>query len=481
MKKNKRSPWACIPELTLVSLAVPACGFGVSLESEQPNLLLIYTDDQRWDAISYVTPYVYTPNLERLAREGMRFTQATVVLPVCSPSRAAVLTGRYGLANGQTTFSETSLNPTEVTFMKYLRDAGYLTAQVGKWHIYGRDPLDLEFDEVRNTENTKDFWQPLVINNGRKVRAPGAAHDYVVDETISIIKKAREQKQPFAIYLATLEPHNKMFGGGGRERMQDETRLYYEQNPLNTMQVPPNIYDDLTAKPPYLQTYRGRTQRTGEGGKRPMTPKRYWDCQYASFTMMTEIDRALGRLFSALEEMDLRRSTYILFMGDNGLFQGEHGLMSKALHYEESVRVPFFAVGPGISPGLDEQSLITNIDIAPTLLEFAGLSVPDNMHGMSLKKVLLEQTPLERDYVLLEHPDVNPVLETRTAFGLRSDRWKYIRTYEDGKDKPYTFEELYDLKEDPYEMQNLATDPERAPFIRLLREELEMRRKDVEK
>lgn len=452
----------------LLPMASPAAA-----TANKPNLLLIYTDDERWDAIGYVTPSAHTPNLNRLARQGLRFTQAAAVLPVCSPSRAAVLTGRYGMANGQTAFVSTTMNPNETTVADYLRDAGYLTAQVGKWHIYGREPADCGFDEVRNAGNTKDFWQPKVISNGVPIRAKSTAHDYVVDETISIVHKAQESGQPFAIYLATLEPHNKMFRGGGSERMSEKTREHYKLNPLNSLTTPPNIYDDLSNKPPYLKNYRGRINRTGKNGSRPMTPERYQECQYASFTMMTELDDALGKLFHELERLGLMGNTYILFMGDNGLFQGEHGLMSKALHYEESVRVPFFAVGPGISSGEDNQSLVANIDIAPTLLDMADLPIPATMHGTSLKKLLTAGTLLDREYLLLEHPDVNPILETRTAFSLRSLQWKYIRSYENGKDQPYTFEELYSRENDPFELNNLIGNPEYAAVRREVRTELE--------
>lgn len=446
----------------------------------KPNLLLIYTDDERWDAISYVTPSAYTPNLNQLAQQGRRFIQAAAVLPVCSPSRAAVLTGRYGMANGQTAFVSTTMNSDETTVADHLRNAGYLTAQVGKWHIYGREPEDCGFDEVRNTGNTRDFWQPEVISNGVPIRAEGTAHDYVVDETISIVRKAHESEQPFAIYLATLEPHNKMFRGGGSERMSEKTRQHYQLNPLDSLPAPPNIYDNLDNKPPYLKDYRGRINRTGKNGLRPMTPQRYQECQYASFTMMTELDDALGKLFHELEHLELLENTYILFMGDNGLFQGEHGLMSKALHYEESVRVPFFAVGPGIIAGEDRQSLVANIDIAPTLLDLAELPIPATMHGTSLKKLLTDGILLDRKYLLLEHPDVNPILETRTAFSLRSLKWKYIRSYENGKEQPYTFEELYSLENDPFEQNNLAGNPEYAAVLHDVRTELEAQLQKVQ-
>ena len=449
-----------------------------------PNLLFIFTDDQRWDAIGYINPFVYTPNLDRLSLEGVRFNQATIVLPVCSPSRAATLTGRYGSINGVTTY-RTPLNESEITFYRYLSQAGYHTAMIGKWHIHtgegnirggymtDRDhpfpSVFHEFDDVRDLGNTRDYWQPLVINNGEEERSPGTSIDYVVDETIRIIKKNQGSGKPFAIYLSTMEPHNKMFRGGGEEGLSDATRLYYENYPLTTHPVPPSIHDDLTGKPPYLKTYRGRQQRVGE---QPMTPERFFHYQYMIFSLVTEIDRKMGQLFDELEKMNMRDNTYIIFMSDNGLFQGEHGLMSKGLHYEESVRVPLFIAGPGITPGFDDQSLVTNLDIAPTLLDLAGIPIPENMHGMSLKKTLMDKTPLDRSYAMLEHPDENTTLEVQPAYSLRSRQWKYIQTFENGNDKPFTFEELYNLHNDPFEMENLAGDPAYNGLINDLRAEL---------
>ena len=203
-----------------------------------------------------------------------------------------------------------------------------------------------------------------------------------------------------------------------------------------------------------------------------MTPERFYHLQYKIFSLTTEIDRKVGQLIDELEKMNMMDNTYIILMSDNGLFQGEHGLMSKGLHYEESVRVPLFIVGPGITPGFDDQSLATNLDIAPTLLDLAGIPIPENMHGMSLKKTLMDKTPFSRSYAMLEHPDENTTLEVRPAYSLRSRQWKYIQTFENGNDEPFTFEELYNLNNDPFEMENLAGDPAYRQLINDLREEL---------
>jgi arylsulfatase A-like enzyme len=482
--------FACLP-LAAASSAM------VAAESTPPNIILIITDDQRWDAIGYENPFVRTPNMDRFSEQGLRFSQATIVLPVCSPSRAGILTGRYGLANGVTTF-HTPLRPGERTFFRQFTQAGYLTAMVGKWHVLPEDapypefggfmtrqaggdfpPVFYDFEEIRDLGNSRDYWEPLLVRNGRRERLRGVTTiDYVVDESIALIQQAREEGRPFAIYLSTLEPHNRMWTQG-QNHLSETTLEHFRENPLDGMPIPGNINDDLQGKPPYLQTYRGRVQRVGERGQRPVTPERFRDSVFRIYAMMSEVDIAMERLFDLLEGEGLMDNTYVLLMGDNGLFEGEHGFMSKGLHYEPSVRIPFFAVGPGIPAGVDEQSLPTNIDLAPTLLDLAGLDIPANMHGESLKSVLKTGQPLNRDFVLLEHPDLNEVLEVRPVFSLRSKEWKYIRTFEDGRGKPATFEELYHLTADLYEMNNLVGEPQHSERLDSMRAILDAQIREV--
>jgi arylsulfatase A-like enzyme len=437
--------------------------------NNRPNLLFIFSDDQRWDAIGYMNPLVHTPNLDSLSSEGIRFEQAVIILPVCSPARATAVTGRYAMANGVTDYS-TPLKDSEVSFATYLNDAGYMTAMVGKWHVPGRSASDLGFQEVYQLGGMAPYWNPPVIENGAEHIYKGYSTDYLVERALQLIQESQAEGKPFGIWLCPQAPHGRSEEKGGNWLSQDTAKLYDDAS-LSSLPVPPHINDDLSGKPPYLKTYRGRRMIMNKG---PMTAERYRDGR-DYFGQITEMDRSLGKLFSRLKELGVSDNTYIVFMSDNGLFRGDHGFMSKALHYEESIRVPLFIVGPRIGSGHDD-SLVSNADIAPTLLDLAGIDIPGNMHGKSLKPVLLERKPLDRSFILCELPDANNVLETRPAYSLRSQRWKYIQTYESDNSEPYTFEELYDLKEDPYEMNNLINHPEQQDLLKQLRVELDSQR-----
>jgi arylsulfatase A-like enzyme len=453
--------------LCLASLCTGCAGINRFKNSkEKKNIIFIFTDDQRWDAIGYANPVLHTPNLDSFSAQGLRFNNAFITLPVCSPARATAVTGRYTKANGVTTYHN-PMNEQEVGFARYFNEAGYITGHVGKWHIPEKGPRAFEFQIVRQLGNGAPYWNPSVLEDGKRRQYEGYSTDYCAEQTIDIIKTSQQQEKPFCIWLCTQAPHDRSVDKGGNW-LSDETKAIYNEQRLSQLPVPPNINDDLSGKPPYLKTFRARRNIMNIG---PMTEQRYRDRQ-GYFGQITEMDKSLGKLFSALDDMNLRENTYVIFMSDNGLFLGEHGLMSKALHYEESIRVPMFAVGPGIPNGY-EDSMVTNADIAPTILDLAGISIPGNMHGESLKNALLKQKPLDREYVLFELPDYNEMLETHPAYTIRSKRWKYIQTFENGKEKPYTFEELYDLENDPYEMSNLIEGFQDKKTLNQLRAKLE--------
>lgn len=455
--------------LTGALAALHLCHTGVQAEpveaaDAQKNVVFIFTDDQNYDWIGYMNPWAVTPNLDRLAGQGMIFEHGLITLPICSPSRATALTGRHNLANGVTGF-RTPLNDGEVSFAQYFNRAGYLTGLIGKWHVPWTTARGARFQEIhelgkRDGHNTPHYLNPMVIVNGEEQLYEGYEGDFCVDQSLYVIEKARAAGQPFALWVCPFTPHGHRAG----RWYSDETRRLYRQIDFSDYPIPGNVGADLDGKPPYLQTYRGRVRGSDRHDPRGI------------LMQMTELDRALGRLFDFLEEEGLMESTYIIFMSDNGIFQGHFNLTSKGLLYDPVVRVPLFVAGPGIPGGRrDRVTQVSNVDIAPTMLDLAGLPIPERMHGKSIKPLLKDDIPLDREFVMLELPAPTE-LETGPAFGLRSARWKYIQTFEDGVEEPKTFEELYDLENDPYELQNIVAEPEHLETVERLRFELDQHR-----
>lgn len=436
----------------------------------QKNVIFIYTDDQNHDWIGYANPFVLTPNLDRLAAQGMIFDHGVITLPICMPSRATALTGRHNLANG-VTVRGTRLNPGEVSFAEYFNEAGYLTGLIGKWHIPFATASGEGFQEVhqlgtRDGYNTPHYLNPMVIVNGVEQLYEGYEGDFCVDQSLYVIEKARAADQPFMLWVCPFTPHGHQAG----RWFSDETRRLYRDIDFSDHPVPGNLGADLDGKPPYLRTFRGRRLGDERNAGESYNVR-------GAFMQLTELDRALGRLFDFLKAQGLMDTTYIVFMSDNGVFGGRHGMTSKGLLYDAVVRVPLFFAGPGIPGGRrDADTVVSNSDIAPTMLELAGLSVPERMHGKSIKPLLKEDIPLDREFVMLELPKPAQNFETKPAFALRSARWKFIQTYENGLDEPLTFEELYDLENDPYELRNIVAKPEHRETVERLRAELDRRR-----
>ena len=422
--------------------------------SSRPNFIVIYTDDQRYDALGALgNEAILTPNLDQLANQGMRFSNAFVTLSICSPSRAAMLTGRYGSANGVVTYGDVHLNQDEKTVASILKRGGYFTGVMGKWHL-ADSPESLGFDEADYFISNGAYYNRKAFQDGKEIIIDGFIEDWNADRALEFLDSARNKAQPFFLYLCTQLPH---LDHHHEWDVQENTLAQYRQFAI---EPPANWRDDLEGKPPYLKEGRHRQLALdyGYGDRDSLIQfiKRYR-------AAITETDQALQKVFDYLRQHQLHENTYIFFMGDNGWFIGDHTFTSKVLAYEESMRVPFFVTGPGIQS--DEQSeMVLNIDIAPTMLEMAGISVPDNMHGESLLPLLKESKAENwREGIYYEAPE--PQLGSYPLFAYRDHRYKYIRTYDiDNRDSLY-FEELYNLVVDPDEMVNLALDDEEESLL----------------
>jgi len=410
----------------------------------RPNFIIITTDDQRYDAMGCAgNSFIHTPNIDALAARGIRFTNAFVTLSICSPSRAACLTGRYGSANGVVQLGR-PLNDDEKTFAHYLKQAGYRTGFVGKWHIGRQTPEQCGFDWSVYFEQNGPQIDRTVIEHNQHVTAKGFIEDYNASQAIRFLREHNQADTPFVLWLCTQVPHMTP------ERdwcARPETLARYDES---DMPVPSSGSDDLSGKPPYLAHARSRVQGAKDGFNSREGIQRNTKRYYAS---ITDLDTALGRVLNTIDALNLRDNTYIIFTSDNGWFLGEHGFTSKVLPYEESIRVPLIVAGPGIGHET-ASNLALNIDMTPTLLELANLKVPPDMHGMSLVPLLHGKPVQWRKHFLYEAPVSQ--LGNWPTWAVRTDRWKYIQTFDRADPARLAFEELYDLKNDPNEMTNLA-------------------------
>lgn len=429
---------------------------------KRPNFLFVLTDDQRFDALGCAgNPVIRTPAMDSLAKRGLRFSNAFVTTSVCSASRAAIFTGRYGSANGVPGLGG-GLRAGERTFVGSLKSAGYRTGFAGKWHLDNpRDPEAAGFEASTWFKSNGPHFDRKVTESGKQRVAPGFIEDYLAGQVIAFLEDAARGPAPFFFHLCTQLPHmNPQFDWQPRA----ETLRLYDGKPFR---LPPNWRDDLRGKPPYLAAGRHRTQAEsyGYGGEAGVLNhlKRY-------YAAITDLDRALGTVFTALDRLGLRENTYVLLMGDNGWFIGEHGFTSKVLPYEESIRVPLIVSGPGLRAAVCD-SMVLNADIAPTLLDLAGLPASSNMHGRSLRPSLEGRTAPPRAAMLYEA--LEPTLGSWPMVAIREKRWKYIRTFELQHPEKLAFEELYDLENDPGELRNVAAAAGNGELVRRLRRELD--------
>jgi arylsulfatase A-like enzyme len=435
--------------------------------AKRPNFLFVLTDDQRFDALGCAgNKIIRTPAMDAVAARGIRFSNAFVTTSVCSASRATILTGRYGSVNGVPGLGG-GLRAGEGTFVPHLKKVGYRTGFVGKWHLEPPSPEEAGFESSTWFVSNGPHYDRKVTEAGKQRVAPGFIEEYLADRAIAFLDDAARGPAPFFLHLCTQLPHmNPQFDWQPRP----ETLRLYDGAPLR---VPANWRDDLRGKPPYLGEGRHRQQAHSYGYGEEAGVLKHIARYYAA---ITDLDRALGRVFAALDRLGVRDNTYVVLLGDNGWMIGEHGFTSKVLPYEESIRVPLAIAGPGLRAGVRGE-MVLNADMAPTLLELAGIEAPANMHGRSMRGLLEGRKTSWRTSMLYEA--IEPTLGSWPLVAIRDERWKYVRTF-DVKDRArVVFEELYDLKGDPGELRNLASSAEHAVTRRRLEAELEKLRSSI--
>ena len=439
-------------------------GGPLAAAADRPNILFVLTDDQRWDAMSCMGhPFVKTPNMDRIAREGVMFDNAFVTTSLCSPSRASFLTGAYAHAHGVVDNAGKEFDPTFPTFPRILQAAGYETAFIGKWHMAGHANPRPGFDYWLSFVGQGRYGNPDLNENGRDFQAEGYMTDLLTDYAVNWLK--RKRNKPFCLILSHKAVHGPFTPAPRHEDAFADASL----------PEPASFKDTFEGKPEWQRRAAIYGQRkahwlASEGKPVPDSlPPAEWDGRNTArldyYRALLAVDEGLGRVFETLEATGQMDSTFIVFAGDNGYFHGEHRRGDKRLMYEESLRIPLLMRYPAaIKPRTHVSEMCLNIDLAPTLLDLATVAAPETMQGRSVLPLLKGNRVKWRDSFLYEYFREDWMPGIPLMLGVRTERWKYV-CYPDIED----IEELYDLQKDPHEMHNLAADAGHAPVLEDMR------------
>lgn len=489
-------------------LLFQACG---SLK-KKPNILYIMTDDHAYQAIScYGSRINETPNIDRLASGGVRFENSFVTNSICAPSRAVLLTGKYSHVNGHID-NRTTFDGSQQTFPKLLQQAGYETAVVGKWHLKS-DPTGFDYWNILPGQG--HYYNPDFIEMGERKQITGYATDLTTDFALDWLEK-RDSEKPFCLLLHHKAPH--------RNWMPPPKYLHkYEDEEIP---IPETYFDDYTTRsdaareqemevanhtflaydlkapidegigPKSKEQERDLSFWKSSYDRMNDEQKAAWDAAYEPrneafkkanlkgkelakwkyqryikdyLRCIDSVDENIGRVLDYLEENGLADNTIVVYTSDQGFYLGEHGWFDKRFMYEESLRMPLIIRYPKeIKPAVNQTDMVMNLDFAPTFLDFAGVKAPQDIQGKSLRNVLRGKTPEDWRQSIYYHYYEYPAWHmVKRHYGVRTHEFKLIHFYYD-----IDAWELYDLKNDPHELNNLYDDPKYADKVAELKAEL---------
>ncbi len=414
---------------------------------ERPNFVFILLDDLRYDLVHCTgNPKSVTPNIDRIARNGTIFSNAFVTISLCAPSRATFLTGQYGHCNGvYVNETRPELDPAIPTWPRLLQEAGYDTAFVGKWHQGKGNYARKGFNHWVSFDGQGVYDNPVINIDGEVKQRDGYMSDILNDAAMTWLRKDR--KQPFCLYLAHKGLHGPFKPAARHEDLYEGVKFPH----------PPNCWDDFEGKPQWLKDMVNAKKVDYPKGDRAgldQVIRKQLQC-------LASIDEGVGRILGHLEREGLLENTVVAFAGDNGFYHGEHNLGDKRSAYEESIRIPLIVSYPKmIKPGTKIEDMVLNTDVAPTMLDLAGVKAPDVMQGKSMAPLFSGDNAGWRREFFYEYIKEPQFPRIASTIAVRTERWKYIR-YPEVND----IEELYDLENDRYELKNLAYDPRYAATL----------------
>lgn len=465
----------------------------------RPNILFIMSDDHAAHALSaYGSKINKTPNLDRIAREGMRFNNCFAVNSICAPSRAAILTGKYSHSNGVTVFNR--FDGSQWTVAKALQQTGYQTAMIGKWHLTS-EPTGFDYWSILPGQGL--YHDPVFIEMGEREKFPGYVTDIITDKAIEFLKN-RPKDKPFFLMCHHKAPHREWSPDAKHAHMYDDVEIpepatfnddYRTRSAAATeatMTIDRHLTRlDLKLPPPpdlkgekLLEWNRGvvtELEVTVNGEKKRLTGEALKKWKYQRYIKdylrcIASVDDNVGRLLDYLDASGLRDNTIVIYTSDQGFFLGDHNWYDKRFMYEESIRMPFLIRYPGhIKPRSVSDAMILNVDFAPTFLEYAGVPAPREVQGRSFASVRAGKAPKdwrhEMYYRYYHYPGDHQV---QPHYGVRTDRYKLIYFNRINQ------WELFDLRKDPREMKNVYSDPKYARTVKELQTDLARLRTELD-
>ncbi len=499
------------------ALTLPGWLQSCASEQKKPNILYIMSDDHAYQAISaYGSKLIQTPNIDRIANEGVRFENSFVTNSICAPSRAVLLTGKYSHKNGLRD-NRDKFDGSQVTFPKLLQKAGYQTFMIGKWHLK-TDPTG--FDDWKILVGQGSYYNPVLIENGEKKKHIGYTTDLLTNFAIDELNQ-RDPDKPFCMLLHHKAPHRNWM----------PSPKYMDAFDDRELPLPETFYDDYATRSAAAREADMRVENmylsfdmklqpgsyqkeTGTGGnaKAAATIEKAWKNTYENLTeeqkkawnahynkvneefkkknlsgdallrwkyqryikdylsCILSVDESVGRVLDYLDKNGLAENTVVVYTSDQGFYLGEHGWYDKRFMYEESLRMPLMLRYPkDVKAGQVAGAMVLNLDFAPTFLDYAGVKAPADMQGESFRAIARGVKPenwrTSIYYHYYEYP--HGWHNVKRHYGVRTERYKLIHFYND-----IDAWELYDLQKDPHELNNVIDDPDYTAIVKKLKLEL---------
>jgi arylsulfatase A-like enzyme len=491
-RRSRTVATACAAILVVAAACAPARSPAAMPEAEpervRPNILFVFTDDHAPHAIGayggHLAGVAPTENIDRLAREGILFRNAFVTNSICVPSRATILTGTHSHINGAIT-NAIPFDGSQPTFPKLLREVGYQTALIGKWHLQ-TEPTGFDHWEILTGFGGQgSYYNPTFATATDSSQVTGYATDIVTDKALEWLRTGRDPDRPFLLMYQHKAPHIPWEPGPDQLGLFDGVTIpesptlfddYADRNSaaattymtlerhlgpgLLKLEPPRTLNEEQLARWNAAYEPRNEAFRAASPEGRELLRWKYQRYVKDYLRTVAGVDANLGRVLAWLDETGLAETTIVVYASDQGFYLGDHGWYDKRWMYEESLRMPLIVRWPGaVAPGSEDRHLVQNLDLAQTFLEMAGVAAPDRMQGRSLVPLLRGQDPGAWRDAIYYHYYEHGAHGVPRQHGVRTERYKLVHY-------PTTEErELFDLQEDPHELHSVYDDPAYADIV----------------